>query len=93
MPAEYLLYVLGCEDNTYYVGMTTDIVRRFNQHISGKGCWFTRKYKPIRIIELRHTYTKNPEEAALLESKLACKYVKKYGFENVRGGAFYTVVK
>lgn len=82
------LYVLELDNNRYYIGMTTDIVRRYNEHMSGKGCWFTAMYKPIRILELQSTGTKITSEAALLESKLAAKYVIKYGIDNVRGGAF-----
>lgn len=84
------LYVLECDENKYYIGMTTDIVRRYNQHMAGKGCWFTRLYKPIRILELKSTGTCIDSEAALLESKLARKYVVEHGIDSVRGGAYIT---
>lgn len=33
----WYLYLIRCPDNRLYTGITTDIIRRFAQHQSGKG--------------------------------------------------------
>ncbi len=47
----YYIYVIRCEDNSLYTGITTDIDRRFKEHIEGKktGAKYTRAHKPISI--------------------------------------------
>jgi predicted GIY-YIG superfamily endonuclease len=79
------LYVLECEDNRWYVGKTTDIDRRFAQHLAGKGSEWTREYAPIRIAETR------PITSPYDETNVTKDYMKKYGIDNVRGGAYCSV--
>ena len=31
------LYLLECEDGSLYTGITTDVERRFAEHLNGKG--------------------------------------------------------
>jgi len=40
------LYLLECEDGSLYTGITTDVVRRFAEHLSGKGARYTRAHPP-----------------------------------------------
>jgi putative endonuclease len=43
--------MLRCDDDTLYTGVTTDIERRFNEHVSGKlGAKYTRGRKPISVV-------------------------------------------
>lgn len=44
------LYILECEDGSFYVGSTNNVERRFRQHLSGKGADYTRTHKPQRVI-------------------------------------------
>jgi putative endonuclease len=46
----YYLYIIECEGGSLYTGITTDIDRRFSEHISGKGAGYTRGRKPKRIV-------------------------------------------
>jgi putative endonuclease len=48
--ASWFLYLLECEGNTIYTGITTDVERRFAQHLAGTGAKYTRSRKPIRIL-------------------------------------------
>ncbi|WP_420998101.1 GIY-YIG nuclease family protein [Cupriavidus sp. 30B13] len=54
MPADgtvsWFLYLLECEGNSIYTGITTDVERRFAQHQAGTGAKYTRSHKPIRIL-------------------------------------------
>ncbi|WP_194408807.1 GIY-YIG nuclease family protein [Microbacterium cremeum] len=43
------LYILRCADGTFYVGSTTDLDRRLEQHRSGHGAAYTRRRLPVEI--------------------------------------------
>ena len=48
----YWVYILYCENNTYYTGYTTDLEKRYQSHLTGKGrCKYTRSFKPINIAQ------------------------------------------
>ncbi len=79
------LYILECENGKWYVGKSTDVQRRFKQHAEGKGSEWTRKYAPIRIAET-HRVTSEFDETNITKGLM-----KKYGIDNVRGGAYATV--
>ena len=76
---KYVIYCLKLESNKYYIGLTTDLKKRINCHISGRGAVFTKTYKPIELIEAIKGFKKD-EKIKTLE------YMRKYGYENVRGG-------
>jgi putative endonuclease len=49
-PGEWLLYLLECEDGTYYAGITNDLIKRFDAHCSGFGARYTRSHPPKRVL-------------------------------------------
>jgi predicted GIY-YIG superfamily endonuclease len=75
-------YVLFLENEKYYVGVTNEPKKRFESHFNGNGSAWTRKYPPIEIIE----YTRGD-----FEDEFTMHYMKEYGIENVRGGAFVQI--
>jgi len=48
--APWFLYLLECEGDTIYTGITTDVQRRYAQHLAGTGAKYTRSRKPIRLL-------------------------------------------
>ncbi|MDX8335021.1 MULTISPECIES: GIY-YIG nuclease family protein [Cetobacterium] len=46
---KWYVYILRCENNSLYTGITTDVKKRFLQHSNGKGAKYTRVHKPIKI--------------------------------------------
>ena len=46
----YFVYILRCEDDTLYTGITTDIERRTQEHATGRGAAYTRAKKVNRIV-------------------------------------------
>jgi putative endonuclease len=53
MPTEnYFVYLLHCDNDTYYVGYTTDLTRRYQEHLLGTAkCKYTRSFKPLKIAQ------------------------------------------
>jgi putative endonuclease len=48
----FWVYILHCENDTYYTGYTTDLERRYQEHVLGTNkCKFTRSFKPINIAQ------------------------------------------
>jgi putative endonuclease len=46
----YYVYVLLCEDGSYYTGCTKNTSSRFKQHLKGRGARYTRIHKPQKIV-------------------------------------------
>jgi len=46
------VYILLCSDNSLYTGITTDVARRFAQHLAGKGARYFRSRSPRRLVYL-----------------------------------------
>jgi len=49
-PAEettWFLYLLECEGESIYTGITTDVQRRYAQHLAGIGAKYTRSRRPL----------------------------------------------
>ena len=79
------IYKLNLEGDKKYVGKTTNIDQRMEQHFSGNGAKVTKKFKPIdgKIVDECPGYFSDK-----LEQKYTGKYIKKHGYENVRGGKY-----
>ena len=74
------IYVLKLQKHKYYVGKTTNPQVRIETHFEEGGAWFTRKYKPLQILEVIPDCTSHDEQRVTQE------YMAKYGISNVRGG-------
>lgn len=74
------IYVLQCENNKYYVGKTSNVERRFAEHLNGHyGSEWTRYYAPRQVIAVENMSSEFDEMKKTLE------YMKKYGIDHVRG--------
>ena len=86
--ADWHTYALLCEDGHYYIGTTSNVDRRFKQHLRGKGSWFTKIHKPIRVVESTHIGYMSDGDAVRHENRLTAIYMRDYGIHKVRGGGF-----
>jgi putative endonuclease len=50
----WFVYAIECENSSVYIGQTKDVLNRWNQHNTGKGAEWTKKYKPVRLFYLEH---------------------------------------
>ena len=44
------VYIIQCDDGSFYTGISTDVTRRFRQHWQGKGAKYFRGRQPRRIV-------------------------------------------
>ena len=51
MSKSYYVYMLRCTDGSLYTGITTDVKRRFAEHLAGgvKGAKYTKNHLPQKI--------------------------------------------
>ena len=66
----YYIYILKCDNDMLYTGITTDYKRRFLEHkgIEKRGAKFTRSFKPEKIVALWETF--NRSNASKLEAQI-----------------------
>lgn len=75
------IYVLELVEGKYYVGKTNNPGFIYQHFHSGGAAW-TRKYRPMRIVEIINDCDDYDED------KYTRIYMDNYGIENVRGGSF-----
>lgn len=46
----WFVYILLCEDGSFYTGSSNDVEKRFLDHKNGKGGRYTRSHKPTKLI-------------------------------------------
>jgi len=50
-PPQWWVYMLRCADDSLYTGVTTDVLRRWQEHNQGpKGARYTRSRRPVVLV-------------------------------------------
>ena len=47
---KYYVYIVECDDKTYYTGYTPDVQKRLKLHNAGRGAKYTRDRRPVRLV-------------------------------------------
>lgn len=55
----YYVYIIECKDGTLYTGITTDIQRRFQEHILGKGGAYTKSKQVAKVLYTEQAKTRS----------------------------------
>jgi predicted GIY-YIG superfamily endonuclease len=76
------IYILKLEGGNYYVGKSDNPAQRFIQHINGEGAGWTKKYRPIKLLNII------PNASGFDEDKHVKELMAKYGIDKVRGGTY-----
>ena len=85
---QWQLYLLELENNNLYVGITRNVIQRFEQHRSGTGSQWTSRHKPLRILRHADTGLTSESEAARIEDALTVQTMELFGRHRVRGGQY-----
>ncbi|MBV1871699.1 MAG: GIY-YIG nuclease family protein [Gammaproteobacteria bacterium] len=67
----WFVYIIEASDNSYYTGITTDIERRFTEHLNGKrGAKYFNGRSPVKIIfsEANHDRSSASKREASIKS-------------------------
>lgn len=73
----YYVYVILCDDGSFYTGYTKNVKSRLRLHMNGKGARYTRMHKPKELV-----YTEQFESRA--EAMRREKRLKKLGHQQKR---------
>ncbi|WP_281242496.1 GIY-YIG nuclease family protein [Desulfuromusa kysingii] len=52
MHKHWHVYMILCSDDSLYTGITTDVQRRFDQHVAGAGAKYFRRCSPQQVVYL-----------------------------------------
>ncbi len=52
MTWKWHVYIIRCEDKSYYTGLTHQADERWIQHLTGMGSKFTSKHRPEAVVYL-----------------------------------------
>lgn len=69
MAWKWYVYILLCDDDSYYTGLTWQIDQRWTQHLTGLGGHYTREHPPIKLVY-------QEEHTNLLEARMREKQIK-----------------
>lgn len=76
------VYIIECNDLSYYTGWTNDLEKRFSAHNSGRGAKYTRGRLPLKIVHVEYFDTKSECLKREIEIKKMSRPTKKKLIEN-----------
>ena len=76
------VYVLLLKNAHFYVGITDNLKKRLSQHFRGNGAVWTKKYEPVKVLDVIQN------ASLLIETKVTREYMNRYGKDRVRGGKY-----
>ncbi len=86
MEEKKFVYEIECLDGTIYIGSTSNVERRMQEHKNGTGSAFTKKHGFKRLVESKAMTRKTDEDSLVIER------MSEYGIDKVRGGQFCSEV-
>ena len=87
----WFVYLILCENDSVYKGITNDLYRRFYEHYMGEGAEWTKLNNPLKVIHWESFATK--EEAAKREKDLKTGYGRTWISRQIEKGGGITQLK
>ncbi len=69
----WFVYIIEADNGSLYTGVTTDVERRFREHLSKKGAKFFYACRPVRICYREA----QPDKSAALKREYAIKQLSR----------------
>lgn len=79
------IYILKLQGGRFYVGKSDNPMKRYQEHMEGRGSAWTKKYKPISVEKII------PNMSHFDEDKYTKEYMSKHGIDKVRGGSYVEI--
>ena len=73
----WFVYIIQADDLSYYTGISTDIERRFKQHLDGTGAKFFNGRTPVKIVYTENEHTHSSASKREAEIKKLSRNEKK----------------
>jgi putative endonuclease len=54
----YYVYLLLCDDGSYYTGYTSNVDSRLERHEKGHGARYTRMHRPMKLVHVEEFKTR-----------------------------------
>ncbi len=78
----YYTYMVRCEDNSIYTGMTNNLEKRIEEHLSKKGAKYTKSHNAIKL----ETAWKSKNKSLACQLEYQIKNLAKQQKENLING-------
>ena len=63
------VYIVQCNDGSYYTGITVDLEERLNRHNEGRGSLYTKQRRPVQLKYLEKFETREKARNREIEIK------------------------
>ena len=84
------IYVLRLKENKIYIGRSFKVLKTLKRHCyTNKSTW-TTKYVPVDLIEIIEDRDKGAGHSKPFQNSIVYKYMRIYGWKNVKGGIYIT---
>jgi putative endonuclease len=67
--APHCVYIVRCDDDSYYTGYTTDVERRVTEHNAGDGAKYTKGRRPVKLVYVETFATRSAAQSREYEIK------------------------
>ena len=78
----YYTYIIRCEDNSLYTGMTNNLDKRVNEHLSKNGAKYTKSHKVTKL----ETAWKSKDKSLACKLEYQIKHLTKQQKEKLIAG-------
>lgn len=69
MTQSHYVYILECDDDTFYTGYTTDVACRVDEHNAGSGAKYTAGRTPVTLRYVEYHGTRSAAQSREYEIK------------------------
>lgn len=83
-------YIVECKDGSYYTGWTNRILKRIKAHNDGKGAKYTKGRRPVKLVYLEVSDTK---EQAMKREAAIKKLTRKEKENLIKAAASKEILK
>lgn len=81
----YYVYIVRCDDNTLYTGITTELERRVYEHnYTNKGAKYTRSRRPVELVYFEDALNRSEACRREYEIKKMSRRDKLTLFDNLK---------
>lgn len=87
--APYYVYLLLCDDGSYYTGYTNNVAARFERHKKGRGARYTRMRRPKTLVHVEEFKTRRAATRREQQIK-ALSHKEKHDLVNVGSDPRYS---